>query len=346
MREPSYTAPIYLSTYMKENGLKPLFLLTPTVASYFGENIIIIHLVTKMPDGTINHYDIWPLYSSSWEEIRSIPNHIKDVRVVFPIHHCQSTDEFGETFDMESWGQPRWVCYIDSKNKEVSHHGAKITYDDDREFFVSLGSFDLERSRDISYVFFDTETTGLPQKQEDEDNDELVMPRLIQLSWIITNIVGEVIASESHIIKPDGFIIPENCILIHGISNEKANMFGEDLGDVLDAFVKDVNRAGVIVGHNIDFDISVLESEIRRLGRNPSSFSGIEKICTMKLSTDFCKIEKGSSFHNSNYAYPSLSFLYHKLFGNWFSNAHDSLSDASATMKCYWELRKRGIIDL
>ena len=36
--------------------------------------------------------------------------------------------------------------------------------------------------------------------------------------------------------------------------------------------------------------------------------------------------------------------LHQKLFGCDFDNAHDSSADIAATEKCFWELKKRGIL--
>lgn len=41
-----------------------------------------------------------------------------------------------------------------------------------------------------------------------------------------------------------------------------------------------------------------------------------------------------------------LQELYNKLFGADFENAHNAFSDISATVKCFWEMVKRGIITI
>ena len=56
---------------------------------------------------------------------------------------------------------------------------------------------------------------------------------------------------------------------------------------------------------------------------------------------DFCKLR---NFYG--YRYPQLQELYNKLFGADFENAHNAFSDISATVKCFWEMVKRGIITI
>ena len=64
-----------------------------------------------------------------------------------------------------------------------------------------------------------------------------------------------------------------------------------------------------------------------------------ETIDTMLASVDFCKIPGKFGFK-----WPKLMELHQKLFGCDFDNAHDSSADIAATEKCFWELKKRGIL--
>lgn len=66
--------------------------------------------------------------------------------------------------------------------------------------------------------------------------------------------------------------------------------------------------ADIIVGHNIDFDVKVVGCEMFRYNIN-NELSSKRRICTMKSTTDLCKIS-GSY----GYKYPKLQELYKKLF--------------------------------
>ena len=59
----------------------------------------------------------------------------------------------------------------------------------------------------------------------------------------------------------------------------------------------------------------------------------------MLSSINYCKI-----LGKDGYKYPKLQELYRKLFGKEFEDAHDALCDTEATEKCFWELKKQGII--
>jgi DNA polymerase III epsilon subunit-like protein len=59
----------------------------------------------------------------------------------------------------------------------------------------------------------------------------------------------------------------------------------------------------------------------------------------MQSSTDFCKI-KG----RRGYKWPSLEELHILLFGDTFESAHSALADVRACAKCFFELKRRGVI--
>ena len=66
----------------------------------------------------------------------------------------------------------------------------------------------------------------------------------------------------------------------------------------------------------------------------------MKSICTMKATVDFCKIPD-----NYGYKYPKLQELHKKLFGYPFEDAHNAMTDIIATKKCFFELKRRGIIN-
>lgn len=74
----------------------------------------------------------------------------------------------------------------------------------------------------MKYIFFDTETTGVPKNYKAPSSNTDNWPRLVQLAWILTDDHGETINSGNLIVKPNGFTIPTEASRIHGITTEKA----------------------------------------------------------------------------------------------------------------------------
>ena len=60
---------------------------------------------------------------------------------------------------------------------------------------------------------------------------------------------------------------------------------GEELSVVLRNFLRDVDRATDLVGHNIEFDMNIIGAELHRLNVTHSMLSK-KQICTMKASTN------------------------------------------------------------
>lgn len=199
-----------------------------------------------------------------------------------------------------------------------------------------------------AYLIFDTETTGLPVDENAPIEDDKNWPHLVQLSWIKINIKdGSITSKHDYIISPDGFTIPEEATNIHGITNEIAQRRGKPLNYVLKLFADDLETTNVLVGHNVLFDINMVEAEYNRIGWDNyvTLIESIRTICTMNSSRNFCKLPY-YDYWKEGYRPPKLQELYFKLFGNNFSNAHNSAADVKATKACFLELVNRGIIKL
>lgn len=190
----------------------------------------------------------------------------------------------------------------------------------------------------VKYIFFDTETTGIPRDYNAPTSDSRNWPRLVQLSWITTDEDCNALSQNDFIVYPDGFSIPFDAARVHGITTNIAKEKGELLRNVIKNFIDDFDTAQIIVGHNIAFDKKIVGAELVRLGKKDMMDSK-KSLCTMESSTDYCKIP---GFRG--YKYPKLQELHKKLFGYEFKDAHNSMSDVIATLKCFKEMRKKGLI--
>jgi DNA polymerase-3 subunit epsilon len=184
------------------------------------------------------------------------------------------------------------------------------------------------------YLFFDTETTGLPINWKAPITDLNNWPRLVQLAYLLYDQNGNQIAEKNFIIKPQGFIIPLEASLIHKISTERANKEGIELQEALNDFQSAISQSEFLVAHNISFDEKIIRSELLR-NKMTDNVAAKKKICTMESTTNFCAI-KGPY----GYKWPKLSELYYKLFQTDFEEAHNATFDILATARCFWELRR------
>ena len=193
-------------------------------------------------------------------------------------------------------------------------------------------------------LYIDSETTGLPPRQSNWRTDYKRFPHIVQLSWMMNDII------QDYIVKPidrrtgKHYLIPKEVVAIHGIDTEKAMNEGKCLEDVLDRLLMTANKANIIVGFNVYFDTSMIKSEVMRCcKKNMNLFIDAlhkdKRLDLMRKSTSYCNLKK----KNGTLKFPKLSELYRILFNEEFK-AHNSREDIIATKRCYQELVKIGII--
>lgn len=184
------------------------------------------------------------------------------------------------------------------------------------------------------YLFFDTETTGIPGNYKAPASDLKNWPRLVQIAWLVTDAQGAEIATAEHIVKPNGFTIPPDAAKIHGISTDLAMKKGMDIKPILEQVAKVISEASVLIAHNVQFDEKILGSELMRAGY-PNRVEAKQRLCTMQSATNYCRISG-----RYGYKWPTLQELYLKLFQEKFTGAHQALVDVRACARCYFELKR------
>lgn len=188
------------------------------------------------------------------------------------------------------------------------------------------------------YLFFDTETTGLPGNWKAPVTDLANWPRMVQLAFALCDGGGNRLSGADFIIKPSGFSIPDAAARIHGITTTRAEIEGKELGSVLLDFQAAIDKAECLVAHNMSFDEKIVGAEFLR-NDMCDSLQAKKRICTMKSAIDYCAIP--GLYGNK---WPKLTELHDKLFKAGFSEAHNAAADVAATMKCFWELKRLGVI--
>ena len=190
-------------------------------------------------------------------------------------------------------------------------------------------------------LFIDTETDGLPV--EYAGNGQLYpgeWPHIVQIAWIMADDEGHTLSSGSRIIKPEGFIIPDEAAAIHGITTERALQEGQPRKQVMRKVQDLLGKVNFIVAHNLVFDANVVAAEMARCGIH-TDILYYNAFCTMVGTTDLCKLPFPDGMtHYGKYKWPKLSELHEFLFGETFTGAHDALADVKATARCFWRLMR------
>ena len=192
------------------------------------------------------------------------------------------------------------------------------------------------------HLFVDLETNGLPKSRyasfEDFDN----WPRVVQVAWAVYTPEGKRKSIKNFIVYPEDFAISDESASVHGITTERARKEGTALNRVLKEFNKGLENASTIISHNIDFDLPSLNAEFSRSNVETNLLEK-ERFCTMKSEKiiAFCNIPNP---YYRGCKWPSLAQLHTSLFDTMFDDSHNAGADVEACARCYFELRKRGII--
>jgi DNA polymerase-3 subunit epsilon len=190
----------------------------------------------------------------------------------------------------------------------------------------------------LMYLFFDTETTGLPRNYRAPVTNLTNWPRMVQIAWLATDKAGKECATGEFIVKPEGFTIPPDAARIHGITTQRALAEGTPLAEVLKEFLAAMGGCMLLVAHNFEYDSRIVGAELLR-SAIPNRLQKKKHICTMQASTQFCRLPGPYG-----YKWPRLEELYRVLFQEPPSETHRALADVRACAKCFFELRRRGVI--
>ena len=196
-------------------------------------------------------------------------------------------------------------------------------------------------SKKMSVLVFDTETTGLPLRNDKrdlsnpKDFEKYDKARLIEIAYkIISGDDNGLMLTYNTLVKNETLEIENSHI--HGITTEMVLEEGKHICDLLDELLEDMKTYNVqkIVAHNIEFDINIVLAECYRYGKQDllERFLNANKFCTMKEGQKLLMLQK----------YPKLTELYYRIFNKTFSNQHSALADCEACLECYIEMCKVG----
>ncbi len=203
-------------------------------------------------------------------------------------------------------------------------------------------------------LFFDLETSGIPTeckngaKPEEEyanyDNNKCYdNSRIVQVGWIYVKKFkfGADMSADDvkcELVNPEDFVIPEDAIKIHKITNEYAKQNGRKIKDILnDGFTQKIKKCDYIVGYNVFFDVNILLNELHR-----KKFGGtIEKIedliankkvmCVGQLLRQPFMNAYGDNYFKKPYSISAQRTIYKRLFNKTLDGAHDAKNDIMAT---------------
>ena len=190
---------------------------------------------------------------------------------------------------------------------------------------------------------FDTETTGFPHWKLPSDDPR--QPHLVDVCALLYTPEGELVDSFEAMVRPDGWDIPNEVSVIHGITNELALEHGipEALG--IEGFLKIWRRAGLRVAHNLAFDDRIMRIGLRRFADAwvADDYRQGANYCTAVKTKPICQLPptdamKATNFKNS-FKTPTVAEALKFFTGEDLVDAHRARPDAEACARVYFALQ-------
>ncbi|SCW91943.1 3'-5' exonuclease [Pseudomonas sp. NFACC05-1] len=189
---------------------------------------------------------------------------------------------------------------------------------------------------------FDTETTGFPNWKIPSDDPS--QPHIVDICALLFTPQGELVDSFEAMVRPDGWEIPNEVAVIHGITTEIAMAQGIPEIEALDHFLRLYKRAGLRVAHNVSFDDRILRIAIKRFVSEQAAdeFKAVPSYCTAINSKPILCLPptekmKATNFKNS-FKTPTVAEALLHFTGEELVGGHRARPDTEACARVYWAM--------
>lgn len=192
-------------------------------------------------------------------------------------------------------------------------------------------------------LFYDTETSGLPSRMADDHPSQ---PHIVQLGACLVDLdqPERIISSLDVIVRPDGWVIPEEASDVHGITTAYAREVGIDEAVAVQLLHRMWQRAAVRIGHNEPFDAQILRIAMvrNRHGLERAWAIGAAE-CTARMATPIMKLPptpKMIAAGRNHPKTPNLGEAYRHFTGRELEGAHSAMVDVRACMDVYFAIQR------
>ena len=188
----------------------------------------------------------------------------------------------------------------------------------------------------MTYLFFDTETTGLYDNRVPFNHKD--QPHICQIAAVEIDDDRRTVTEINFLIRPDGWAIPEVASAIHGITQTSAERYGIKIEGAMAILRRLISRSERVVAHNLEFDAWMV---LRECDAAPWADLTGKGFCTMAHATDVVKCpptDRMLKSGMSGFKRPSLAETYRHFFGRDFEGAHDAMADVRACRDVYFGL--------
>ncbi len=178
------------------------------------------------------------------------------------------------------------------------------------------------------YLVFQVAAAGKPLSWKARPDEVFNWPRLVGLSWILLGEDKKPKGSKNYLIKPQGYDFKDEHLEAIKVDPKELEEHGEDIGKVMDEFVKVCGEAQYIFAHNMKLNSTILGAEFKRaakefpLRRQPA-------YCIMEEATFYTKLPK----RGGGYKWPTLQEAHTKIFKQGYAPARNARADVIAASR-------------
>lgn len=189
-------------------------------------------------------------------------------------------------------------------------------------------------------LVFDTETTGLPAYKL--PSNDPCQPHLVQLAAILVDLdTRETQQSMDVIIRPNGWVIPDEVSAIHGITQDHAEEVGVSECTALMLFMDLFNEVRPRIAHNEPFDARIIRIALKRyIGDYEADvWKNGARECTARLSSKIVALPPTEKMLAKNMCWnktPTLGEAYEFFTGKALEGAHSAMVDTKACLEVYY----------
>ena len=191
------------------------------------------------------------------------------------------------------------------------------------------------------YLFLDTETNA-----RTEMDRFTYRQHIMQLTYTVTDADFNILKTRTWFIADVADrTYPKATVTMKDIQGGETFkcVFAEFMNDVRDV----CDNNGLLVAHNLEFDQKVMSYSLECMGMCSSVLNALiakHGMCTMKTSTDYCKIPKtGYAARYPGYKYPSLCELFQTIRGEQCNQTHYADEDVKLLMECFIAGKQLGL---
>ncbi len=191
-------------------------------------------------------------------------------------------------------------------------------------------------------LFFDTETTGLPDFKAPSESAH--QPHIVQLAALLVDMdTRETIQSMDVICRPDGWTIPDEVAAVHGITTQHALDVGIPESLAVSMFME-LWAGRPRVAHNQQFDARIVRIALLRHQNQEAAddWKAGAAECTAILATPICALpptEKMKAVGRFHHKTPNLGEAYRHFTGKGLENAHSAMADVMACRDVYFAIK-------